>query len=644
MVSIRRIYIYLVAAVSLLAATFAVIALAQNLVPLGPSTPTAVTALLIAVVVIALPFYLGHWLWAQRLASREPDERASVIRRIYLYAMLAILLGIFVTNSYDLILALLRLIFNLGLPSSSFFETRQPLETLLDAAVALIVILPLWLYHELVRRGDTRAVPDAEHAGTVRRVYIYTFAAVGLSMTAFGIQQILRFIFYRFDSSIGDPLTSQDLVANVARLAVDLPLWIIFWSWGQRLFFREDAERASALRKLYLYLAVFCGAFAAVSGATLILAGILRGALGLFPNGSLSDPLSVIIVAALVWGFHAFILRRETNVAEEAERQASLRRLYWYLVAAIGFGAFLLGLGGVLSVLIRVATGGFFDNGLKEALAYCTAALVAGLPIWLIPWRRAQTLAVKEDEIGAAERRSIIRKIYLYFFLLLATLTMLGCAIYILARLLTLALGDRSGGSSLVDLIYPLAYGLLAAGVWVYHIFAIRLDGARFRDEQAARRSVYSVAIVDSGEAKLGHALVAELNRLLPGLTILPFGFAIQGADTAKEIAAEPPKLIVGAWTMLSDANQATAALRAGPARKLLVPTQVEGADWIGIDATKVESLAQEAGRAVKQIVEGESSTPRRGLHPAVIVLLALVGMCIVFQILVFAFQFFRGF
>ncbi len=710
MVSVRRIYIYLVAAISLLAAAAAIVTLLQNLIPPSPPIPITVTALLIAVIVIALPFYLVHWLWAQRLAARDQEERGSLIRRIYLFALLAIFLGGFLANGYYLVSSILRLILRLETPNIPFGgTTASPLELVLNAAVAMIVAILLWVYHELVVRGDDHALSDAEHAPSVRRVYIYGFATLGLIMTVWGISQLLRLVFHQIGGGNSINSDLQTLVGEVARvviglpvgiifwrwgqrddrampyagpaaavrrvyiygfatfglimagggisqilrlvlyqiggsnfsnsewrtlgdqvalIAIGLPLWIIFWRWGQQLFDRNDDDRESTIRKLYLYVVVFVAATITISLATVIFAGVLRGALGLDVSGDLRDPLAIIIVAALIWAFHWFVLRQETALADESERQAGLRRLYWYLVAAIGLGAFLNGLTGVVSVLISTATTQIFGDGQKELLAWSTAALIAGLPVWLIPWRFAQSLAVREDARGAQERRSIVRKGYLYLYLLLASLTILGSAIFILARLLSLVLGDRSGGNLLSELAYPFAYALIAAGVWAIHGLALRGDGARFQAEQNARRAEFSIGIVDEGEAKFGNALVAELNRTLPGLTIVPQGFGTPASGENAPSLAQA-KVIVGAWTMF-----ASESARASDALKLIVPTPLEGAQWIGVDAANAQALASEAARAVKRMIEGESAKTRRGLHPAVIIVLVLIGLCVLLSLL----------
>src|SRR5258708_26354050 len=41
-----------------------------------------------ATALVGLPVWLLHWLWIQRTARADPDERTSPLRRLYLYAVL----------------------------------------------------------------------------------------------------------------------------------------------------------------------------------------------------------------------------------------------------------------------------------------------------------------------------------------------------------------------------------------------------------------------------------------------------------------------------------------------------------------------------------------------------------------------------
>ena len=64
MVTVRRWYVFLVCAISLQSVTWAAIALLRNLLMLGRAAPVSAIAFQMAVVVIGLPLYLVHWLWA----------------------------------------------------------------------------------------------------------------------------------------------------------------------------------------------------------------------------------------------------------------------------------------------------------------------------------------------------------------------------------------------------------------------------------------------------------------------------------------------------------------------------------------------------------------------------------------------------
>jgi len=104
----RRWYIYLVCAISLQAVTWAVIALLRNLLASGGGGVASI-AFQIATIIIALPLFLVHWLWAQRLAAREVSEREAGLRGLYHYGMMAGFLGPVIANAYSLFAFLLWL-------------------------------------------------------------------------------------------------------------------------------------------------------------------------------------------------------------------------------------------------------------------------------------------------------------------------------------------------------------------------------------------------------------------------------------------------------------------------------------------------------------------------------------------------------
>lgn len=648
MATVRRWYIFLVCAISLHSVTWAVIALLRNLFISGSDAPVAVIAFEIAVIVIGLPIFLVHWLWAQQLAGRDMDERESALRRLYLYGALAGFLIPFTANSFDLVATLLWLAAG-GKPNDLGFYTYSPTDAIISDLVAMGVLALLWFYHQRVTAADSKAAPETGNAATVRRLYVLGFSSGGVWAVILAIIHLVRWIMYQFGG--GEAIRATDLAGltdEVARLAVGMPLWLLFWRQAQGMFTgQSEEERESALRKFYLYVVVFIAALSAVANATLILAGFFRRLLNLPSMGDIRGPLPIIIGMGVLWAYHAYVLRGDAALAGEAPRQAGVRRLYLYLIAAVGLAAFLVGLSGDISVLIRSLGGQFFGPDLKEQLAWFTAALIAGLPVWLLPWRQAQVSAVAAGNAGAEERRSVVRKIYLYFYLFLATMTVLSSAVYIVYRLLSIILGAGRGGNLFSDLGQAIAFSIIAIGVWLYHGFAVRGDGQLNKREQTQRLGELRVTVVNVDDGRLGAGLVESLRRELPGLNVNIIGPALN--DAAANQLAEAG-LIVGPWDMAVASGPVSPefaqAIVASPARKLLIPARVAGWEWAGVDRWNVEAIIQQTVRAVNQILEGEEVKPARPLGAGAIIgiIIGVPVLLILLAIPVLYFFSMRGF
>lgn len=647
MVTVRRVYILLVAGISLQALTWASIALVRDLLPFGLQVPVTTIALEIAILIVALPFFLVHWLWAQRLAARDEEERGNVLRRVYLYGMLAIFLFAFIFQVVDLLTALLRLV--LGAPrvsASAFFQPPPATKVIADAIVGMMLLAVVWLYHQWIVFKDARALPEMGSSATVHRLYILGFSAVGLVMAAVSLIQLLRWVLFQIGTRlVVGGLDSITVADEIARLTVGLSLWLMFWLQAQiRFKGPNEEERESSLRKFYLYLVFLVSVLSSVTSAMFILAEFIRQALSLVPSGDLRNPISILIVSGGIWAYHYFILRGDISIGVQAPRQAGVRRLYLYLIAGIGLAAFLGGLIGIGRVLIQALAGESFGAGLKEELAWSTAALIAGLPVWLLPWRQLQHLAVTAGDTGRAERQSVIRKIYLYLYLFAASITVLFSAIYILFRLLSLALGERNVGNLFSDLANALGFSLVAIGVWVYHGSALRGDGKINQREKVERLGLTSVAVVDGGEGRWGQATLNRLKRECPGLKLQPIGLSPAAAATMKATADQDvifsqlssASIIVGPWTIATASSaipsEIVRAIAASPARKLLVPASVEGWEWCGTEKLNEDALAQQAVRTIKQVLEGEEIKPARS--PIVMVIVAIIAACILLQII----------
>lgn len=632
MVTVRRWYIFLVCAVSLQSVVWAIIALLRNLLMPSGEAPITAIAFQLAIIVIGLPIFLVHWLWAQRLAVSD-QERASTLRRLYLYGTLAIFLSSFVDNAFRLVRWLLWLAFGgseTGFGDDEFFVAQA----IIRALIALVVLALLWLYHQRVAASDSRAVPEVGNAATVRRLYLFAFSASGCTMTIIGIIELVRWIMVQFGSQ--EAVISSNFLSvtdEVARLIVGLPLWLVFWRWAQKLFAGpSEEERQSALRKFYLYVTVFIAVLAAVTNVTFVLAGLLRRMLELETQGDIRQPLATIIGMVVLWAYHTYILKADVALADESPRQVALRQLYLYLIAAIGLGAFLVGLGGDISVLIRSLSTQVFEEALREQLAWFTAALIAGLPVWLIPWRQAQTKAIAMTPGGVAERRSVVRDSYLYFYLFVATVTALSSMVYIVYQTLSLTLGGRDADNLVSELGQAIAFSLIAVGVWLYHGMALRSDGRLNKHAQVQQLAEVHVAVVDVEDGHFGRAILDGLRRELPSLTLKPIGLSpsamaamgVGGDQAAVTSRLAEANLIVGPWNMLVSGEAVTAefarAVGTSPARKVLIPTRVDGWEWAGVDRWNTESIVQQTLRAVKQVAQGEDVKPARPLSVGAII------------------------
>jgi hypothetical protein len=627
----RRWYIYLVCAISLQSATWAIIALLRNLLAGGGGT-IGFIAFQIAVIVIALPIFLVHWLWAQRLADREAGEREASLRCFYLYGMSAGFLGALVANAFSLAATLLWTVAGKPGSDSLFYSYSSPPQGILDNLIAIIILGLLWFYQQRAISADAKAAPETGASATIHRLYIFVFSAWGLTMTTMAIIHVIRWIMFQFGRGVmigGDIGTLTD---EVARLIVGAPLWILFWRHAQGLYSGpSEDERESALRKFYLYASVFVAVLSAVTNATLILAGFFRRLLGLASQGDIRDPLPIVFGMAFLWAYHAYVLRREGDRAGEAPRQAGIRRLYLYLVSAIGLAAFLVGFSGDISVLIR-SFSQYFSDSLREQLAWFTAALIAGLPVWLLPWRQAQLGAVAMTPAGAEERRSAARKNYLYFYLFVATLSVLSSAVYILYRLLSLALGERGDSNLASSLGQAIAYALVGVGVWLYHGSTLRGDGQVNRREQATRLEKIRVALVNFGDERFGKSLLEQLQKEMPGLTPDLISLPVEGESREAAIAKlGEAGLIVGPWPIAVTGGagglvsaEIAQAVGSSPARKILIPTHFEGWDWAGVESPNAESALLQTARAVKQFIEGEEIKPQRPMSVG-----GIIGMII---------------
>src|SRR5690554_45373 len=87
---------------------------------------------------------------------------------------------------------------------------------------------------------------------TIRRLYFYALALISLEVVIWGVINLLRTIVSR--RLIG----SSDLLATgLSLVLVGLPIFLLHWRVVQQDAARDDEERTSYIRAIFLYGALF---------------------------------------------------------------------------------------------------------------------------------------------------------------------------------------------------------------------------------------------------------------------------------------------------------------------------------------------------------------------------------------------------
>src|SRR5512137_1566334 len=87
--SIRRLYFFLVALISLEVVLWGLINLLRTTFSSGLTFPGADTlAQALALILVGVPIFVVHWLWAQNVSAKDPEEHSASLRALFLYATL----------------------------------------------------------------------------------------------------------------------------------------------------------------------------------------------------------------------------------------------------------------------------------------------------------------------------------------------------------------------------------------------------------------------------------------------------------------------------------------------------------------------------------------------------------------------------
>ena len=500
MKSIRRLYFYLVAFISIEVVLWGLVSLLRSMVDDVISGNADTLAQALALILVGVPIFLIHWLWAQRASARDEEEKTASIRAVFLYAILLATLIPVAQNILSFIDRSLIQATGLGV-ARSFTAFRE--QTIADNLIAMLMNGIVAAYFWNVLRSEWATLTDKENFSDVRRLYRYIWMLYGLLMTVFGAQQILRFLFYVPGDVLGQ-LGREVVVNGVALLVVGTPIWVYSWRVIQDSL-SDPAEMGSVLRLGILYLLALGGVITVITTAWLVVNTILNTIFGQSTtlNGFISEiggPISIGVPLGLIWAYYGHWLNRHIEAVSDKVRQAGMKRLYNYILAFIGLVVAFVGVTTLFNFLIDVVTdfGVSFSDTMRESLVASLSSLVVGLPLWLVMWRPMQAEALVQGEMGDHARRSVLRKAYLYLALFASVIGGMATAVGLVYQLIRVVLGV--GVYDFLNTVLNLVQLLFLFGVvLVYHLNVLRADGASTADSLEEKQSGYSVLVIDSG-------------------------------------------------------------------------------------------------------------------------------------------------
>lgn len=619
MKSIRRLYFYLVALIAVEVVTWGLIGLLRSIVDQTISGGADALAGALALILVGVPIFLIHWLWAQRVSAQDEEEKTASLRAVFLYG---ILLGTLVPVVQNVLSFINRaLVQSAGMDVGRAFSTFRE-QTLADNFIAIGMNLIVAAYFWNILRHEWETLPDRENFADVRRLYRYLWMLYGLFMTVFGVQQILRFLLYIPGDVLG--AMGQDVVVNgTALVLVGAPVWVYAWRLIQDSL-PDPAEMGSALRLVILYLLALGGVITVVSTAWLFMDTLLTALLGSMTTMNefirdIGGPISVGLPLGALWAYFGHWLDRHIKVVADPVRAAGMRRLYHYILSAIGLVVAFVGVGALLSFFIDLITSQLLiSGGMRVALATAIASLVVGLPLWLWNWRPMQGEAMLENEVGDHARRSIIRKFYLYLVLFTSVIGGMASAVALVYQLIRVVLVGDAGDDFLNSLLNTLQLLFLFGVVLVYHLNKLRADGASTADALVEKQAQFQVLVVDAGQgfAESVRAALAKAGAKVQVTVTTP--------DAQPEGAFQA--VILGASVEVN----APAWLRSIQGSRIIVQDDASPLVW-----------ADDAGQAaasVLSLAEGQAIQKKQMARPGWMVVVYIFAALFALQLLFFLF------
>ena len=272
--------------------------------------------------------------------------------------------------------------------------------TVLPIAIIAGTIAAVSAARREAERGDA---PSDEGIGSVRRLFIYVLALVGVVFAAIGVAMIIS---GALDAFVGDTLLldrRQGLAVALAFTIVGTPAWLLFMLLAQRSVHAHEVERRSQARRLYFgvtrSVALAIVAWDAVEAGRMLL-GVVDVSGGAWGG---------LVAWGGVWAIHQRLAAAEpaTTVITRL-----IDRLALYFGALLGL---LLLLGGAIGLIAaplseaydRAFRGNIVSGAWDRDLRASLVVLLVGIAIWGAYWLR---------QLAGRDRLTTLWRVHVFLF------------------------------------------------------------------------------------------------------------------------------------------------------------------------------------------------------------------------------------
>lgn len=578
MKTIRRLYFYLVALISLEVVLWGLINLLRTIFSSELTFPGADTlAQALALIFVGVPIFLTHWLWAQNISAKDMEENSATLRALFFYAALLITLIPVIQN----LLAFINrtLVISVGIDTSRAFLGGS--QTWIDNIIAIILNLLAAAYLYSVLGKNWKSLTETENFADIRRLYRYIWVLYGLMMLVYGVQQVIRFLFYQPANVLGIP-NREMFINGSALILIGAPVWVFAWNLCQKSI-DDEQEKGSILRLGVLYLLALVGVSVVLSMTGLTINLVLEQLLGANTSwqelvSKIGDRVSVGLPLGLVWAYYGHWLGQEFSATGDPLRRAALKRFYYYILSLIGVVSSFVGLALLFSFVVSsLSSEVLWGDILRARLSAAISTLLAGMPLWLATWMPLQKEAISAGDQGDHARRSILRRAYLYLAIFTTVIGGMVTAIYLVYTVL-FGLLDHRSSSFLTDVLNGVQLLVLFVAFLLYHWTVMRKDGDRAADALVEKQARFAVLILENEGSGFSGPLVDAIKRASSFIPVatqavehgIPEGAgSVQVVVLPSNLALDPPEAL-RLW------------LKEYTGRKIIVPVPLNGWLWTG--------------------------------------------------------------